>query len=242
MTRARRIAIDLVLLTTVPLTWASGLVLFFAFHVGLGCWRTEALGLSRLAWQDLHRLSALMALAGLLAHLTGHATPLYRRVLRVLRGRLAKHDLHELLFYLGNGVVLVTGFAAWWVLAGSAPLTGPIPLGPLPAGRHPWVDVHNLTALASLYFSVQHIRRRWRALRPRRAPFRTSRGTRFIAVDTRRCQACRSCAEACTHQVLGMVAFLWHRHVRIDNPEACTGCRRCIRICAHGAIRAVELP
>jgi len=65
-----------------------------------------------------------------------------------------------------------------------------------------------------------------------------SRHTRFIAVDTHACKACRTCVNACTHNVLGMVHFLWHKHVRIDKPDACSGCRRCVGICPHGAITA----
>jgi len=69
-----------------------------------------------------------------------------------------------------------------------------------------------------------------------RWPFSHSDHTRFIVVDTRRCEACASCVKACSQNVLGMVAFLWHRHVRIDAPDACSGCRRCVAVCSHGAI------
>jgi 2-oxoglutarate ferredoxin oxidoreductase subunit delta len=75
-----------------------------------------------------------------------------------------------------------------------------------------------------------------------RWPFSHSDQTRFIAVDTSLCEACWACLEACSRNVLGRVKFLWHRHIRIDNPEACTGCRRCVNVCRHGAITRENAP
>jgi 2-oxoglutarate ferredoxin oxidoreductase subunit delta len=73
-----------------------------------------------------------------------------------------------------------------------------------------------------------------------RWPFSHADQTRFIVIDTHRCKACAACVQVCQHHVLGMVAFLWHRHARLDDPDACTGCRRCVAACPHGAItRAV---
>jgi 2-oxoglutarate ferredoxin oxidoreductase subunit delta len=72
-----------------------------------------------------------------------------------------------------------------------------------------------------------------------RWPFSHSDHTRFIVVDTSLCEACWACVEVCPRKVLDTVKFLWHRHVRIDNPAACTGCRRCVEVCVHGAITRV---
>jgi NAD-dependent dihydropyrimidine dehydrogenase PreA subunit len=69
-----------------------------------------------------------------------------------------------------------------------------------------------------------------------RWPFSHSDHTRFIVIDTSVCEACWACVEACPRKVLGTVKFLWHRHVRIDNPDACSGCRLCVKACVHGAI------
>ncbi len=69
-----------------------------------------------------------------------------------------------------------------------------------------------------------------------RWPFSHSDHTRFIVIDTSHCEACWACVEVCPRKVLGRVAFLWHRHVRIDNPDACSGCRRCVNVCVQGAI------
>lgn len=148
----------------VPIVWISGLVLFFDFHVHLGCFRSEALGLSRLTWQNLHRLSALAVVAGIAAHATFNARLVGRRMLRVAGAHAARHDTHELFLYLTTATVLVTGLTTWFLLPGSPPLGGPVVLGPMAGYRHPWIDVHNLTALVSLILSINHVRRRWRAL------------------------------------------------------------------------------
>jgi hypothetical protein len=83
---------------------------------------------------------------------------------RVLAARPARHDTHDLFLYLTIATVLVTGLAAWFFVTGSPPLWGPVALGPIPGHRHPWIDVHNLTALVSLFLAINHVRRRWRAL------------------------------------------------------------------------------
>jgi hypothetical protein len=159
-----RLVVDVILLTMVPIAWLSGLVLFFDFHVHLGCFRSHALGLSRLTWQNLHRLSALAVVAGIAAHAWLNARVLGRRVVRIAHAHPARHDTHELFLYLATATVLVTGITAWFIVSGSPPLWGPVVLGPNTGPRHPWIDVHNLTALVSIVLSINHIRRRWRAL------------------------------------------------------------------------------
>lgn len=164
MTSKQRLYVDAVLLVMAPVAWFSGLVLFVGFHMGPGCFRSEALGLSRMAWQSVHRASALAVLASLAIHVTANARLVWLRGLRLLHGRPARHDTHELALYATSATVLLTGFVAWLVVAGSPPLWGPITLGPIAAARHPWIDVHNLTALVAIVLSINHIRRRWRAL------------------------------------------------------------------------------
>ncbi|MBR1881831.1 MAG: ferredoxin family protein [Muribaculaceae bacterium] len=60
-----------------------------------------------------------------------------------------------------------------------------------------------------------------------------------IAFDPHKCEACWQCVENCPKQVFGKVKFLWHKHARIDNPNACIGCKKCVRVCEHGAITAL---
>lgn len=66
--------------------------------------------------------------------------------------------------------------------------------------------------------------------------------TKFIELDTHRCQACWECLEVCPTHVLGKVAIFGHRHVRIDVPKACNGCKKCVRVCAYEAIRYTYIP
>jgi ferredoxin len=249
VTPRTKLAIDVVLLVGAAIAFASGVVLLFAFHMGFGCFRPEALGLSRLTWQNLHRLGAILALPALLTHVVVNRRPLYRRCLRVLRGSPMRHDVHELAVYATMTTILLTGFVAWLVVDGSMPILGPALLAPVARARHPWIDVHDLVALVALVLAINHVRRRWPALsvllarargqatKPARAwPWRRPHGTAFIALDTRRCQACADCVRACSTGALGMVAFLWHRHARVDHADACTGCGRCLRACKQGAI------
>ena len=54
MTARTRFWVDALALASLTTTVGSGLVLLLAFHVGHGPFRLEALGWSRLAWQNLH--------------------------------------------------------------------------------------------------------------------------------------------------------------------------------------------
>lgn len=164
MISKRKLYVDTVLLVMAPVAWLSGVVLFADFHVGSGCFRTEALGLSRMAWQSIHRAGAVGMLGGLAFHIATNAKPMLRRSQRALRGRPARHDRHEFALYATTATLILTGFVAWLVVEGSPPLWGPITPGPLAASRHAWIDVHNLTALVALVLSLNHIRARWRVL------------------------------------------------------------------------------
>jgi MinD superfamily P-loop ATPase len=67
-----------------------------------------------------------------------------------------------------------------------------------------------------------------------------SRGTEYVLVDTRRCEACRRCVEACREEVLGMISLFFHKHVKVVHPERCRGCLRCVAACEHGATQALR--
>lgn len=57
--------------------------------------------------------------------------------------------------------------------------------------------------------------------------------TRFVKIDPRHCAACWECVATCPEQIIGQVAFLWHRHVVLRDPEKCIGCKKCIKTCPH---------
>jgi uncharacterized iron-regulated membrane protein len=59
---------------------ASGLLLLIRFHVGEGIMRPSAFGVSRLAWVNLHRLSAIPVLAGVAVHAVLHWRAITTRV------------------------------------------------------------------------------------------------------------------------------------------------------------------
>ncbi len=64
----------------------------------------------------------------------------------------------------------------------------------------------------------------------------------FIRLETRRCDACWDCIEACPKQVLGKIDVIWHRHVIIREAEACNGCKKCVCVCESGAIEYIYMP
>ena len=63
-------------------------------------------------------------------------------------------------------------------------------------------------------------------------------GTEYVVADTRLCEACGDCVEACRKGVLSVKGPRFHRHVRFDRPEECRGCGKCAEACPHGAIVA----
>ncbi len=69
---------------------------------------------------------------------------------------------------------------------------------------------------------------------------RSHQGTEHIQLNTRACEACGRCVEACREGALGMVAFFFHKHARIRDAARCRGCLRCVRACEHGAIQALR--
>ena len=61
--------------------------------------------------------------------------------------------------------------------------------------------------------------------------------TKYIELDTKKCQACWKCLEVCPEHVFGKVSVFRHRHARIDNADACKGCKKCVQNCPNDAIR-----
>jgi 2-oxoglutarate ferredoxin oxidoreductase subunit delta len=71
---------------------------------------------------------------------------------------------------------------------------------------------------------------------------RNHRESAFVHLDTRRCKACWKCLSACPRRVIGKVAILWHKHVRIDKAEDCLGCLKCVKVCESGALAGTNRP
>jgi len=59
--------------------------------------------------------------------------------------------------------------------------------------------------------------------------------TTFIRLDTRKCEACWNCLDACPNQVIGKISFLGHRHAVIQKPDQCIGCLKCVKSCLYNA-------
>jgi len=68
------------------------------------------------------------------------------------------------------------------------------------------------------------------------------RETKYVSLETRLCQACWKCLDACPLQVLRKIDIGWHRHIRIRNANACNGCKKCVRVCDSGALTYIYVP
>ncbi len=156
-----RLLVDVVLLATAFLTFASGLVLFLRFHMGGGAFRTSALGLTRLAWLNLHRLPALLLVAVLGLHLILNGRAFRSRLRNGFARKSQARAVPELVLYGTFWTAALTGIVAWFFVSGSAPIEGPVPFGWLYPARHHVVEVHHIVALVALVLAVHHVGHRW---------------------------------------------------------------------------------
>jgi hypothetical protein len=156
-----KLLVDVVLLVAAFLTFASGVFLFFEFHVGAGAFRTAALGLTRLTWLNLHRLPALIVVAGIGFHVGLNWKGFVARLRHGLSRERKSRAVSELVLYATFGTVAVTGIVVWLFISGSAPIEGPVPLKHI---THQLVDIHNLVGLVALALAAHHVGHRWRAM------------------------------------------------------------------------------
>jgi hypothetical protein len=155
------LVVDVVLLVAAFVTLASGLVLFLDLHRGEDAFGASALGLTRLAWLNLHRLPALIVVATLCLHLALNWRAFVARLRNGFSRNSKSRAIPELVLYVTFWTVALTGIVAWFFVAGSAPLTGPVPLGWLNHTRHHLIEVHHSIALLALTLVVHHVGHRW---------------------------------------------------------------------------------
>jgi hypothetical protein len=156
-----KLLVDTVLLVTAFLTFASGLVLFIDLHRDAGAMRTSALGLSRLAWLNLHRLPALLMATTIVLHLALDWAAFVARLRNGFARKSKSRGIPELVLYVTFWTVALTGVVAWFFVTGSAPLAGPVPFGWLHPTRHHVLEVHHVLALVALPLAVHHVWHRW---------------------------------------------------------------------------------
>lgn len=63
-----------------------------------------------------------------------------------------------------------------------------------------------------------------------------SKGTDHILINTKSCDACGKCIEACPKEVLGKVNIIFHKHAHINEAKQCIGCLKCVKACPQNAI------
>lgn len=152
------LVIDALMLAASLLSFASGLVLLLRFHVGGGAFATEAMGLSRLWWLNLHRLPAVVVLATAAMHIALHWKPLFARTTKAMK--TCRHPGADRVMYWAFPVVAAAGFVAWF-MDGSSPMAGPAVLGYPSHARHAWIDVHNVAGVVALPVTLHHTLHRW---------------------------------------------------------------------------------
>jgi len=156
-----KLVVDSVLLAAGFLTFASGLVLFLNLHKDAGAFRASTLGLTRLAWLNLHRLPALLVVTTIVLHLALNWAALLARLRNAFARTSKSRGVSEPLLYLTFWTVALTGIVAWFCVAGSAPLAGPVQLGWLHHTRHQVIEVHHSVGLLALTLAVHHVGHRW---------------------------------------------------------------------------------
>jgi hypothetical protein len=153
--------LDVVVLVAAFLTFASGLVLFLNLHRDEGAFRMSTLGLTRLAWLNLHRLPALIVVSGIGLHIALNWKAFIARLRHGFSRKSKSRAVPELILYVTFWTVATTGIVAWFLVDGSAPLAGPVPLGWLHHTRHHVVEVHHIVGLVALLLAAHHVGHRW---------------------------------------------------------------------------------
>lgn len=64
--------------------------------------------------------------------------------------------------------------------------------------------------------------------------------TKYVQLDTTKCEACWKCMEVCPNNVIERVNLPWHKHALIIKSDNCTGCSKCIKACEFDAITKVS--
>lgn len=156
--------VDVTLVAAALLTFGSGLVLFFSFHVGEGAFRASAVGVPRLTWLNFHRLPALIVVSTLVLHVVLRWRLFVAQLRNVFRRKSGFRISAEVVLYVVFWTVVITGMGIWALVSGSAPLKGPVPLGRLPHIRHHVVDIHNIAGIFALLLAARHVHHRWRRM------------------------------------------------------------------------------
>ena len=64
-------------------------------------------------------------------------------------------------------------------------------------------------------------------------------GTRYIRLDTSKCEACWDCIDECKGGALGKMNLWFHKHVVFKDAGECIGCLKCVKVCPNGVFEPV---
>lgn len=138
--------IDIAALVSALVVFSTGLILLTRFHMGPHeADRLAGLGLSRTAWINLHRWTAVVMTVSVAVHVGMHWRIAVARVRSAFPRMPGKAPRSDPVLYFGFLVVTLAAFLAWLVL--------PRPL------HHAAIDIHNVAGLVLLTALVRHVRR-----------------------------------------------------------------------------------
>ena len=155
--RELKLSINWILLSVSTVTFSTGLVILICLHMGEGATASNAWGMGRLVWLNIHRLTAIVVVFIVAIHIGLNWPSFSRRFVNLINKKMKKPLNTELILYFAFFISILTSFTAWLVVEDSTPLFGPAVIEPMSHIRHHWIDIHHISSLVSLILIVHHI-------------------------------------------------------------------------------------
>ncbi len=214
----------------------TGSVIQIRYHIHGLPEAYPVMGFDKTGWVLLHKASAMVFFAGLVAHCLVNWGFVATGTRRVLGGKLGPFSWHSYWLFLISVPACLTAMVSWVLFGGEERV------------RYALVETHDKLGWLLVIFGLIHIIKRSArmvgAFRKPKAREKTIIGkdrTEYIRFDSGKCKACWKCLEVCQNDVFGKINILIHKHAKIVNHNKCTGCLKCIKACSHEAIRPIAV-
>ncbi len=203
----------------------SGFTIQIGFHMGDHgkiSLTDSVLRLPYITWSDIHKLSIVVVSILSVIHFSLH----WKWYKKTFTKRNILKNQQVLLLSTIFLISAILGYIPWTIdLIGRSEVT-----------RKFYIEIHDkLTFLLTIYL-VFHVVKRFNWFMKAKLFARQPSQTPFIMLESKKCQACWQCLDACENEVLERVSILKHRHANIDSGGNCTGCLQCMAVCEAGAI------
>lgn len=203
----------------------TGFTIQIGFHMGSHgkiSLTESVLGLLYVTWSDIHKLSIVVVTILSVIHVTLH----WKWYKKTFTKRNLLKNQQVLLLSTIFLISAILGYIPWMIhLTGQSEVT-----------RKFYIEIHDkLTLLLTIYLIFHVVKRFKWFIKAELFPRHLSQ-TPFIMLESKKCQACWQCLDACENEVLDRVSILKHRHAKIGNGANCTGCLQCSAVCEAGAI------